>query len=141
MTDFGLGDAALNEKKMLASLKHHGLIEKKDDSKASDKESKLTLINGRHYHSYIQSGENIRVDRIADEVYEFKIIVWNKYPKSVKNYCESFQINPETDLSEVSTEILEELAIEMGYCGEVDNDWIRGAKFSKTRKHIQSYYQ
>ena len=47
---------------------------------------------------------------------------------------EPWFVTPETDLSGVPLELLEQMDTQMYYCGETDE---RDAKFSETRKHIQ----
>jgi hypothetical protein len=44
-------------------------------------------------------------------------------------------VTPQTDLSDVPLEILEEMDNQMYYCGECEET--RDAKFSETRKHVQ----
>jgi len=91
--------------------------------------SKLVLEQGRHFGKYIQSGENLEITPIAgEEGYSFQVVGY-----------EAFTINPETDLSHVTYDILKEFDTQMSYCGESDDNEIRGAKFSTTRHHIQSY--
>lgn len=77
---------------------------------------------------YIQSGENISVKRINQEEFEFQI-----------DGLKPFIITPNTDLSDLSDETIEQLAEEMYLCGESSDDYHRFAKFSETRKHLQSY--
>ncbi len=44
-------------------------------------------------------------------------------------------MTPETDLSEVPLDVLEQMDYRMSYCGETEET--RDAKFSETRKHVQ----
>ena len=76
-----------------------------------------------HYGNYIQSGENLSCERAGDERYRFQV-------REEGRAYEPWIVTPETDLSEVPTDVLEEMDAEMYYCGETDE---RDAKFSETQ--------
>ena len=93
--------------------------------------TRLNIIKGIHYGDYIQSAENliaIRLDRTGIS----SRFATGDLPAQVQAMVRG----PETDLSDVPVEILEEMDNEMYYCGECDGE-TRDAKFSETRKHIQ----
>jgi hypothetical protein len=91
--------------------------------------TRLKIIKTVHYGKYVQSGENLYCDKTGDDQYRFRVC------EDGREY-EPWTVTPETDLSEVPLEILEEMDTQMYYCGECDDE-SRDAKFSKTRKHIQ----
>ena len=92
----------------------------------------IEFIKGKHFGKYIQSGENLSVTHVEDEIYEFKVIKWKKYPDIIKGYYESVFITPESDLSKLSQDVLEQLDIQMSYEADSEDDWVRVAKISKT---------
>jgi hypothetical protein len=94
-------------------------------------EAKLRIVQGLHYGNYVQSGENLYCEKSGDERYCFRVC--DQGPPG-REY-EPWFVTPETDLSEVPSEILQEMDYQMSYCGECDET--RDAKFSETRKHIQ----
>ena len=94
---------------------------------------RLKIIKAVHYGKYVQSGENLYCDKAGDEVYRFQV-------REDGQEYEPWFVTPETDLSEVPSEILQEMDYQMSYCGEGDGD-DRDAKFSETRKHIQAAMQ
>lgn len=103
--------------------------------------NKLILKKGVHYkksfgwsevpnlgvieHPYIQSGENICVERVGDEKFQFQI-----------DGMKPFIVQPDTDLSALTIETIEELAEQMYLCGEFSDNFQRYAKFSNTRKYL-----
>jgi hypothetical protein len=89
--------------------------------------AKLKITKTVHFGEYIQSGENLSCEKAGDERYCFQVC-------EDKGKFEPWFVTPETDLSDVPSEILREMDYEMSYCGETDE---RDAKFSETRKHIQ----
>lgn len=98
----------------------------------------LRLQRGIHYGDYVQSGENIYVRRLGNaDAYEFTIE--DERRSGRRDRYKSFRISPDSDLSLVDPNILDELSIEMGYCGESEDDNYRYAKFSQTRAHIDAY--
>lgn len=99
----------------------------------------VEFIRGKNFGQYVQSGENLSVTHLEDEVYEFKVIKWKKYPTVIAGYYDPIIVTPETDLSKISLKILEEFDIQMSYEGDSDDDWVRVAKISKTRDNIKSY--
>jgi hypothetical protein len=92
----------------------------------------LEIVQGFHYGDYVQSGENLYCEKAGDERYRFQVRdqtpPWREY--------EPWFVTPEADLSDVATEILQEMDCQMSYCGECDDE-SRDAKFSETRKHVQ----
>jgi hypothetical protein len=94
--------------------------------------TRLNIIKGIHYGDYIQSAENLRCNKAGLDRYQFQVC--DEGPP-LRKYKPWF-VTPETDLSDVPVEILEEMDNEMYYCGECDGE-TRDAKFSETRKHIQ----
>ena len=99
---------------------------------AAEDAAKLRIVQGLHYGDYVQSGENLYCEKAGDEQYRFQVRdqtpPWREY--------EPWFVTPEADLSEVPLDILEQMDVQMSYCGEGDGD-DRDAKFSETRKHIQ----
>ena len=93
---------------------------------------RLKIIKEVHYGKYVQSGENLNCDKAGDERYRFQVC--EEGPP--RREYEPWFVTPETDLSEVSSEILQEMDYQMSYCGESDGE-LRDAKFSETRKHVQ----
>ena len=94
---------------------------------ASGPGDRLEIVQGRHYGKYVQSGENLNCDKTGEEEYRFQV------REDGREY-EPWTVTPETDLSGVPLETLEQMDAQMYYCGETDE---RDAKFSQTRKHIQ----
>jgi hypothetical protein len=93
-------------------------------------EVKLKITKTVHYGKYVQSGENLSCEKVGDERYRFQVC--DEGPP--RREFEPWFVTPETDLSEVPLEVLEQMDTQMYYCGETDE---RDAKFSETRKHIQ----
>ena len=109
---------------------------------------KLEIKKGIHYSNYIQSAENIKVRRIAEnqiknceDGYVFQIVnEWYDYHSGLaKSLGKPFVITSSTDLSKIDKSILEQLELQLCYEGETDNKSVRYAKFSQTRENIQSY--
>ena len=103
---------------------------------------RLIIKKGIHYTKYIQSAENLQIDQLAEEVYQFTVVDHANYlpEKGILDGATShkpFIITPQTDLQGIPTDILEELGWQMSYEGECDDYQRRAAKFSKTRHHIQ----
>ena len=94
--------------------------------------SRLKIVKGLHYGDYVQSGENLSCEKAGDERYRFQV----RDQTPPRREYEPWFVTPETDLSEVPSEILQEMDYQMSYCGECDDE-SRDAKFSETRKHIQ----
>ena len=92
----------------------------------------LKVVKGLHYGDYVQSGENLSCEKVGDEQYRFQVC--DQGPPR-RDY-EPWIMTPQTDLSDVPSEILQEIDYQMSYCGEGDGD-DRDAKFSETRKHVQ----
>ena len=95
--------------------------------------ARLEIVQGRHYGDYIQSGENLYCETAGEEQYRFRVC--DQSPPRRK--YEPWFVTPETDLSGVPLDILEQMDTQMYYCGECDDDESRATKFSETRKHIQ----
>jgi hypothetical protein len=95
--------------------------------------ARLEIVQGRHYGKYVQSGENLDCAKAGDEQYRFQVC--DQGPPC-RTY-EPWVVTPETDLSGVPSEVLQEMDYQMSYCGECDDDESRETKFSRTRKHIQ----
>jgi hypothetical protein len=94
--------------------------------------TRLNIIKGIHYGDYIQSAENLRCNKAGLDRYQFQVCDQGPPLRKYKSWI----VTPETDLSDVPLEILEEMDNQMYYCGEGDDE-SRDAKFSVTRKHIQ----
>jgi hypothetical protein len=94
--------------------------------------ARLKIIKTVHYGKYVQSGANLSCVKTGDEQYRFQVC--DEGPP--RHEYEPWTVAPETDLSEVPLDILQEMDYQMSYCGESDGD-DRDAKFSETRKHIQ----
>lgn len=73
--------------------------------------------------------ENLNCEKAGSEIYWFQVCDEGRKYKS-------WIVTPDTDLSGVPLQILEEMDNQMYYCGEGDDE-SRDAKFSVTRKHIQ----
>ena len=103
---------------------------------------RLKIEQGTHYTKYIQSGENLQVDQLAEEVYQFTVVDYAIYRPlegilAGATRHKPFIITPQTDLQGIPLDILQELDWQMSYEGECDDYQRRAAKFSKTRHHIQ----
>ncbi len=91
---------------------------------------KLKITKTVHYGKYVQSGENLSCEKAGHEQYRFQVC--DEGPP--RREFEPWTVTSETDLSAVPPEILEQMDVQMYYCGETDE---RDAKFYETRKHIQ----
>jgi hypothetical protein len=88
----------------------------------------LKIIKTVHFGDYIQSAENLFCKKVTYEIYCFQVCEHgHKYKPWI--------VTPDTDLSDVSLRILEEMDTQMYYCGESEETW--DAKSSATRRHIQ----
>jgi len=86
------------------------------------------IVKGLHYGDYVQSGENLSCEKAGEEQYRFQV-------REAGREFEPWLVTPDTDLSDVPSEILEEMDNQMSCC--VETEETRDAKFSETRKHIQ----
>jgi len=108
-----------------------GLCEELFHGNETDNMARLKIVKGLHYGDCVQSGENLYCEKAGDEQYRFQVC--DEGPPC-RQY-EPWMVTPETDLSELSLEILEQMDVQMSYCGECEET--RDAKFSETRKHVQ----
>jgi hypothetical protein len=107
---------------------------------------RLTIKKGIHYTKYIQSGMNLQVDQLAEEVYQFTVVDYAIYRPldGILDGATShkpFIVTPETDLQGIPLDILEELDMQMSYEGECDDEQRAAAKGSKTRRHLRDTIQ
>lgn len=107
--------------------------------------NKVQFVKGIHYGDEVQSASNIEVTKLGDEIYLLQVYDEIEYDSQTdspitKNY-EPIMLTPNSDLSSIDPEFLEQFSWQFSYAGESTDQWIREAKFSKTRANIDYYWE